>query len=773
MMSSGKSSLRRSSQVYVEIPPSPLHNSRNPYKHVSSTTASHKENALLRSCSSTSQMVPSTISGPSSHKRKLDVDSIAGMPDQPLTKKPKATQPNLDGMSQVNKLANATNEYPNGFVYCHQCNKKRDVIASVHCTVKDRKGRRCGAKYCKPCLKNRYGLILEDILAEGDLEETTQDEHVHGESYHFRCPRCDDVCNCVTCRKAKGLQPTGNLAIAARQSGLTSAADVLRQDPKAAGPMAHKPCAERAEKKIRSQQVASVASLLSAPVDGKTKLQPDAKTQQTVQSVNDDDAKSQVGSRVKPGPKPKVRALPKPQPVLKPAWISVNTALSLSEAEERINIREFALRFSSIMELSRTHLDELEELAFSRTHNVEDDDDDLVPWVSEACAKSLILGLLSLLDASGDREKHLRTAIKSIRDSGAHLNKIWAALASLRDWQENASTSWRSITTTLPLSFPDPLPPPECATMIRTRSGANQSYTGSVNVLRTAQLLPVISALFNAAVESEAARQEIEAGVQAAKEQNKVAREAHRIENERFEQEKEREKAKGKKLDKSRTEYHKRVVADIDDALKVCSCAYVPRISPLGIDMEERIYWALTPGINEREAALDHLQSYSQGLRRKPLILSEENRSTLKKWSWFIAVWGERPPVAERTDGEGDGENEERWWGFWDPEEITKLVSWIQAKADLKDLFDKAPVKSASVGSKSRTRSPDSDGNMDDLTDGEASDDGIRDVDIEMGATPTKGEVRSLVKELEQYTTLLKCRIRRDEGIEDASSSIR
>lgn len=138
--------------------------------------------------------------------------------------------------------------------------------------------------------------------------------------------------------------------------------------------------------------------------------------------------------------------------------------------------------------------------------------------------------------------------MKSIRESGAHLNKIWAALATLRDWQENVSTSSRSTSTSIPLSFPDPLPPPESVSIIRTRSGANQSNTGSVSVLCTAQLVPVISAFVDAAVESEAMRQELEAGIQESKERVKEAREAHRIENERFEQERGREKTTGKRV---------------------------------------------------------------------------------------------------------------------------------------------------------------------------------------------------------------------------------
>lgn len=160
--------------------------------------------------------------------------------------------------------------------------------------------------------------------------------------------------------------------------------------------MAHKP----GEKKTKQQQaVHGVASKhdsnnksLSAPVKGSTK--------QTAQF-----SRSEIGSKAKPAPKANVKALPKPKLLAKPSWTRVGTTLSRTETEERINIREFALRFSSVLGLSRSHLDELDEIRSSRTRNLEDDDDDLVPWVSEACLKSLLLGLLNMVDAKRDGEK--------------------------------------------------------------------------------------------------------------------------------------------------------------------------------------------------------------------------------------------------------------------------------------------------------------------------------------------------------------------------------
>lgn len=156
--------------------------------------------------------------------------------------------------------------------------------------------------------------------------------------------------------------------------------------------MAHKP----GEKKIKQHHGGASKQdgnkSLSAPIKGGARqlAQP---------------SESKTASKSNRAPKAKIKALPKPKLLAKPIWTSVGTILSRTEAEERINIREFCLRFSSILELSRSHLDELDEIRLSRTRNLEDEDDDLIPWVSVPCLKSLLLGLLNMIDAKGDREK--------------------------------------------------------------------------------------------------------------------------------------------------------------------------------------------------------------------------------------------------------------------------------------------------------------------------------------------------------------------------------
>jgi hypothetical protein len=87
-------------------------------------------------------------------------------------------------------------------------------------------------------------------------------------------------------------------------------------------------------------------------------------------------------------------------------------------------------------------------------------------------------------------------------------------------------------------------------------------------------------------------------------------------------------------------------------------------------------------------------------LKKKGRVLSVDERKEMREWSWFIAVWGIRPPslsnvgktaavqkmlVDEVEDSEKDenDENVPRWWGFWDVEEIIKLAEWISVRSDL------------------------------------------------------------------------------------------
>ncbi|KAG2368046.1 hypothetical protein BDR07DRAFT_1457520 [Suillus spraguei] len=712
-----KGIVRRLSQVFVEIPSSALHKPSIPAPgNTTHAVSNRKENALRASISQ------NTIMNKSS-KRKSD-ESL----DKPA-KKLKPETAVIKPTATRRPLPNATPDFPNGFVYCHQCSKKRDAALAIQCTREDAKSkRRCNTKYCGPCLKNRYGLALQDILSTSTVPAAEIKRHVSGEGYFFKCPRCDETCNCVHCRKAKGLQPTGNLTVATRKSGLQSAAELLLQDPTAAGPMSGK---HIAEKKLRTTKSA---------------------LQRTPSAISS--AKSR--STRNPAHITTAKPLPAPKPLPRALWTPVRTHLSLQGAEARIYIREFALRF---LPLSRTHHDELEVLSRSRRDFDDDDDEDgdLEPWVSEGCVKALLIALLGMIEVDA---KILSTTANALHQH-AFLFKIVNTLSTL---------------STLPfLALPSPTPAPEHflqnAPIIRTRSTRTSSHVKEMGketdwpeVVRTSQLIPVIGVLVDHASQGQVVRNALEEGVRDAKELTResleMKRAVDRAEKERKEREKvEKEqkakdmkvqakdkKAKGKggakekeeEKDGANVQEKEKDAEDLEEdtpthiltpqtalALALSSCSQ--RIIPLGRDSEGRVYWALTPGRGERDTSRDYLTSNievgerDEGAKTKslkaksrsswtPPSLSE--RASHRRWSWFIAVWGVRPGVEERIDppkdedcSEDDSESESdldaesdededkklqkmkaerpRWYAFSDPAEIMKLAEWVERKAGL------------------------------------------------------------------------------------------
>jgi hypothetical protein len=95
--------------------------------------------------------------------------------------------------------------------------------------------------------------------------------------------------------------------------------------------------------------------------------------------------------------------------------------------------------------------------------------------------------------------------------------------------------------------------------------------------------------------------------------------------------------------------------------------------------------------VAEREAAAALLagDSTKGGKAQGRAIVSTDERSTLRRWGWFIAVWGEKPvdgliPEPEDEDeDEEDIDDAERWWGIWQPDEIRRLADWIAIKNDI------------------------------------------------------------------------------------------
>ncbi|KAJ3570011.1 hypothetical protein NP233_g4683 [Leucocoprinus birnbaumii] len=487
--------------------------------------------------------------------------------------------------------------------------------------------RRCVAKFCKFCLKNRYDLEFDDLVTTVRAAKH-EPGHIDTADYIYKCPKCCDICNCPRCRKSKGLEPMG------------SAGTIRRPPPE---PIA-KPPKQKADRKQRSKPPADSAS-------------------------------------VKGGAKAPRKPKSKPLPVVK--WTSIPVKLSLEEAEARFHIREFVLRFADLFDpsLPKANLEELEEIGGGR-HQGREEDDEMVSWVSEFCVKSIIVGLLNLLekDLRGALATSIKHAVKEIRNLGVNLNKIWPILSSLRDTSVTLSHSPSesdllaglppsslpgSPTPTRPFTFtfPDPLPPPTTHDIRAIRSTRHNDANDGLHIAYSAQMVPVITSLIEDVLLTSAIREEIENGVRESKESIKEQREAVKREAERWEQVRKgmetHVKLKAQILEnRAKREYHKHKLASLDNSLKVLTPKCAPRLTPLGTDADSRIYWILSPGVSEREAASDFIASCSKdekptkgrGKTRKvpkaKVLATDEERRDMKSWSWFVAVWGRKPEDA-------------------------------------------------------------------------------------------------------------------------------
>lgn len=122
------------------------------------------------------------------------------------------------------------------------------------------------------------------------------------------------------------------------------------------------------------------------------------------------------------------------------------------------------------------------------------------------------------------------------------LNKIWSALSSLR-YNISQAVSLASTATTGSstieklLTFPDPLPPPASALSGRSLRSV-RTPTDTVNVVQTSQMIPVIVSLVQSAIETKVVRDELDQGLKDNKNIVREAKEAIRIENARWEEEK-------------------------------------------------------------------------------------------------------------------------------------------------------------------------------------------------------------------------------------------
>ncbi|GJE97776.1 hypothetical protein PsYK624_139970 [Phanerochaete sordida] len=742
---------RRRSQVFVDVPLSTLQR-RN--SDDSSTGPSLKENTPLRPSKTNSQAQVANVASTSKLSKKRKTGDNESTETQLDTAKSKTKKSKLDSaapqsddeesaqskkLKAVNSMKARTKQDDDTF-RCHHCQRWWPNGQGLRCTLlrtrsKTRK-EQCTSHYCFSCIQKYHRLeSLDSILAHDvtELSKEQRQDHAVESGRWFKCYRCIKECDCHVCRRARDLEPIGNLKLKARQ-------------------------AEKAEKAQAKEPNAGSSSQMKAKK---------VVTKNVDKASKAADSAPSKAPKATPKPKPKPKAVTKPKDLPRPVWTRIPTDLALEDVETRLHIREFMVRFGSVLQMPHSHLDELEEISGDNLGpaggwDVDlDDSFEIIGWVSELCARSIIQALLGAIaswagaEGDDDAAAALREAVKAVKASGSNLNRVWGSLVSLREALGHDTI----------LSFSDPLPTPASAAVRTTRSAMHGNDAQAVYISSSAQLVPVIASLIEHAMLSPPVREAFDIATADDKELSKLAKEATTKENTRW-------KGFAGTKDKQRRDQHNRLLRNIDFSQRLASARYVPRWAPLGQDAEGRVYYAMTPGIGESDAAIDFLNGKDTRVKvGRKREWNEEDRGELARWSWFVAVWGKKPADAEEAEREDD-DNEERdqnadaWWAFWQPAELQKLAEWLAIKNGLdqdpedgndepeKRTSKKAGSRKASSGL-SRDASPLSE--LSDLED----DDVMMKTDGNGHQVPVKRELETLVRGLREYTGMLEWRIQR------------
>lgn len=103
--------------------------------------------------------------------------------------------------------------------------------------------------------------------------------------------------------------------------------------------------------------------------------------------------------------KPAARAVP----ILDWKLLPVHEGFSLEAAEARIHIREFVLRFAGLFEITKSRLDELDDIVGDELDVEDENDEECVTstWISEVCLREILVGLLATIgdEAHGPEQK--------------------------------------------------------------------------------------------------------------------------------------------------------------------------------------------------------------------------------------------------------------------------------------------------------------------------------------------------------------------------------
>ncbi|TFK68703.1 hypothetical protein BDN72DRAFT_878887 [Pluteus cervinus] len=354
-------------------------------------------------------------------------------------------------------------------------------------------------------------------------------------------------------------------------------------------------------------------------------------------------------------------------PVLR--WSNLSGSLSRHTVEDRIHIREFVVRFRILMSkgLSNSQVREFEKIADYSTNHA---DDDIPRWVSEGCVKSLVVCLLDLIstdDVHCSCGKMIESTLEEVQIPSTSMTTMWLALTEL---QRNL-IEFDGVCHSILCSLPDPLPPPAAMlNLTRQTRRTQRASLNSVLILHPGQMIPVILALMDRALQTSRLRQELEEGIHRGKESSRLVRELGKEEVTRWNLERQAMGEKHSEL-KSRRLSHKMCLKDLDAVTKINSLGVSSRCGPLGADEDGHVFWALSPPACERTDADNFVVQFKPSASKNNA--TQTGPSDIPKWTTFVLVWGK--PFG--TDSMGpESDTAEAWWVFEDPTEIRRVAEW-------------------------------------------------------------------------------------------------
>ena len=137
-------------------------------------------------------------------KRRLSEDEPIdiSLDNEPVCQKWKITKVASRTTEKVYDRVNGTT--------CHQCRQKT-IDTKTYCHNRNCRGTR--GQFCGPCLLNRYGEDIRDVLIDKC----------------WVCPPCRRICNCSFCLPKRGKPPTGIMIHEARDRGYDNVLEYLEK----------------------------------------------------------------------------------------------------------------------------------------------------------------------------------------------------------------------------------------------------------------------------------------------------------------------------------------------------------------------------------------------------------------------------------------------------------------------------------------------------------------------------------------------------------------